>query len=86
MYGQNHRFCSTCGHAVYSGRQGCGSCGTPLADLMMLDVAIDDDIAGSGIGFDPMDGQFAVDIPGTDLAFEPGTGQVDIDLGFDIPL
>lgn len=87
MYGQGHRFCENCGHAVRSGRMGCGSCGTPWADLMMLDFAFDDGYAQrDGIGFDPLDGQFAFDIPGTDLAIEPD-GQVDIDFGgIDFPV
>lgn len=52
----------------------------------MLDLAMDRGYGGGGIGFDPLDGQFAFDIPGTDLAIEPD-GQVDIDLGgIDIPV
>lgn len=86
MYGQGHLYCQGCGHAVRNGRQGCGSCGTPLGELMMLDLAIDQGYTSSGIGFDPLDGQFAVNL-GDGLAFEPGTGQVDIDFGgIDIPL
>jgi hypothetical protein len=86
MYGQGHYYCRNCGHAVYARRGGCGSCSTPLADLMLLDAAFDQGYASPGIGFDPFDGQIAFDIPGTDLAIEPD-GQLDIDLGgFDIPL
>jgi hypothetical protein len=86
MYGQGHRYCQGCGHAVRAGRQGCGTCGQGLADLMLYDEAFDGGMFGGRIGFDPMDGQFAMDIPGTDLAIEPD-GQVDLNLGgFDIPL
>jgi hypothetical protein len=53
---------------------------------MLLDEAMDQGLAGGGIGFDPFDGQVAFNIPGTDLAIEPD-GQVDIDMGgFDIPI
>lgn len=87
MYGQGHGWCGSCGHAVRAGRQGCGSCGTAFADLMLLDAAFDGGYAEQGgIGFDPLDGQFAVSL-GDGLAYEPGTGQVDIDFGgVDIPL
>jgi hypothetical protein len=85
MYGQGHRFCPTCGHAVRSTWGGCGTCGTPIGELMMLDMAMDQSMCGPSIGFDPMDGQFAInDGP---IGFEPGTGQMDIDLGgIDIPI
>ena len=86
MYGQGHYYCQGCGHAVYARRGGCGSCGTPLASLMLLDAALDGGFASPGIGFDPFDGEIAFDIPGTPFAIEPD-GQVDFDLGgFDIPL
>jgi hypothetical protein len=86
MRGQGHRFCPNCGHAVYARRGGCGTCSTPLAELMMLDAAFDQGLAGSGIGFDPFDGEIAFDIPGTGLAIEPD-GQIDMNFGgFDIPL
>lgn len=86
MYGLNHRYCPTCGHAVRAGALGCGTCRTPMASLMMYDAAYDRGLIYDGIGFDPMDGQFAIDIPGTDLAIEPD-GQIDLDLGgIDIPL
>jgi hypothetical protein len=54
---------------------------------MMLDLAMDQGMGGGGgIGFDPLDGQFAFDIPGTDLAIEPD-GQVDMDVdGIDFPV
>jgi hypothetical protein len=53
---------------------------------MMLDLAMDQGTVGGGIGFDPLDGQFAFDIPGTDLAIEPD-GQVDMDMGgLDFPI
>jgi hypothetical protein len=84
MYGQNHRYCQACGHAVRYGHSGCSGCGSSFADLMILDEVIDG--GTGGIGFDPLDGQFAVGIPGTDLAIEPD-GQMDLDIGgFDIPL
>lgn len=87
MYGQGHRYCPSCGHAIHRNAGGCRSCGAGLADLMLFDEAYDQQGGfGGGIGFDPMDDQFAVNIPGTDLAIE-ADGQVDIDLGgFDIPL
>lgn len=87
MRGQGHRYCPTCGHAVRSGHPQCSGCGTGFGELMLLDMALDQGYGnGGGIGFDPLDGQFAFDIPGTDLAVEPD-GQVDIDLGgFDIPI
>lgn len=86
MYGQNHRYCPSCGHAIRYGHPRCSGCGTAFEDLMLLDLAMDQGMCNSGIGFDPLDGQFAFDIPGTDLAIEPG-GQVDIDLGgFDVPV
>jgi hypothetical protein len=85
MYGQNHRYCPTCGHAVRSSWAGCGSCGTPLGDLMMLDIAMDRNMCGPSIGFDPMDGQFAVNLGGG-LAVE-ADGQVDMDVdGIDFPV
>lgn len=87
MYGQNHRYCPTCGHAVRYGHPQCSGCGTGFGDLMMLDLAMDQGMGGGGgIGFDPLDGQFAFDIPGTDLAIEPD-GQVDMDVdGIDFPV
>lgn len=87
MYGRGHYFCPGCGHAVYARRGGCGTCSTPLGELMMLDAAMDQGLCGDGgIGFDPFDGEIAFGIPGTDLAIEPD-GQLDIDFGgFDLPL
>lgn len=86
MYGQGHYYCQGCGHAVYASRGGCGTCGTPLARLMLFDNAFDQGFTNPGIGFDPFDGEIAFDIPGTGLAIEPD-GQLDADLGgFDIPL
>lgn len=87
MRGQGHYYCEDCGHAVRRSAGGCASCGTPIADLIMLDLAFSRGLASPGIGFDPLDGQFAVNIPGTGLAYEPGTGQLDISIGgFDIPV
>jgi hypothetical protein len=87
MYGQGHLYCTSCGHAVYRRFGGCRTCGTPLAELMLLDAAMDDGLCGPGIGFDPFDGEIAIGIPGTDLAIEPETGQFDLDFGgFDVPL
>jgi hypothetical protein len=86
MYGHGHYYCQSCGHAVSAQYGGCRSCRTPLADLMMLDVAMDEGLCGDGVGFDPFDGEFAFNIPGTDLAVEPG-GQIDIDMGgMDFPV
>jgi hypothetical protein len=87
MYGQNHRYCPACGHAVRYGHPQCSGCGTGFGDLMLLDLAMDQGMGGGGgIGFDPLDGQFAFDIPGTDLAIEPD-GQVDMDVdGIDFPV
>jgi hypothetical protein len=92
MYGQGHRWCPRCGHMVYGNRWGCGTCRTPLAQLMMYDAAwdggyIDQGLFNSGsIGFDPWDGSVAFDIPGTDIAIEPD-GQIDMDFGgIDVPL
>jgi hypothetical protein len=85
MYGLNHRYCQNCGHAVRYGRSGCGGCGTSFGDLMMLDMAMDQDMCGPSIGFDPMDGQMVINEGG--FGFEPGSGQVDIDFGgIDFPI
>jgi hypothetical protein len=49
---------------------------------MMLDYAFDNGYAQQGgLGFDPLDGQFAVNM-GDGLAFEPGTGQLDVETPF----
>lgn len=85
MYGQGHYYCSNCQHAVYARRGGCGTCSTPLGELMMLDAAMDQGLAGGGIGFDPFDGEPVFNL-GDGLGIEPD-GQMDIDVGgFDIPL
>lgn len=85
MYGQGHYYCRNCGHAVYASRGGCGSCSTPLASLMLLDAAMDQGYAGTGIGFDPFDGEPVFNL-GDGIGIEPD-GQMDIDVGgFDIPL
>lgn len=87
-YGQSHMYCRRCGHAVRVGALGCGSCMTPAAELFALDLALESAwIMPDEIGWDPLDGQFAVNIPGTDLAYEPATGEVDIQTPFgDIPI
>lgn len=85
MYGQGHYFCRNCGHAVYARRGGCGTCSTPLAELMMLDAAFDQGYAQQGIGFDPFDGEIAFNL-GDGFAIE-SDGQLDIEIGgFDIPI
>lgn len=85
MYGMGHRYCPACGHAVRSGRSACGGCQTSFGDLMMLDMAMDQDMCGPSIGFDPFDDQMVINDGG--IGFEPGTGQMDINLGgFDIPI
>lgn len=83
MYGQSHRYCQNCGHAVHSGYgRNCSGCGTSFGEMIMLDEAIDGGMwnqGGASIGFDPLDGQMAVnDGP---IGFEPGTGQMDLDIG-----
>lgn len=90
MYGQRHRFCQNCGHAVYSGYgQSCTGCGLGFAQMMMLDEAITGGLwsqGGPGLGFDWSDGQVVIEEPGG-FGFEPGTGQVDIDTPFgDFPI
>lgn len=87
MYGQGHRFCPGCGHAVRYGHSGCSGCGTSFGELMMLDFAFDNGYAQQDVvGFDPLDGQFAVNL-GDGLAFEPGTGQFDVETPFgDYPI
>jgi hypothetical protein len=85
MRGMGHYYCPNCGHAVYARRGGCGTCSTPLADLMLLDAAFDQGFADPGIGFDPFDGEPVFNL-GDGFGIEPD-GQVDIDFGgIDIPL
>lgn len=87
MRGQGHYYCPRCRHAVYASRGGCGTCMTPLIELMLLDDAFGQGMAyPDQISFDPFDGQIAFNIPGTDLAIEPD-GRVDIETPFgDVPL
>lgn len=63
MRGQGHYWCQNCGHGVYARFGGCRTCQTPLADLMMLDLAIDLGYASAfgGILFDPYIGGFGFD-------------------------
>ena len=50
---------------------------------MMLDLAMDQGYGGGGgIGFDPLDGQFAFNLERRPRAYEPGTGDVDIETSF----
>jgi hypothetical protein len=85
MRGHGHFFCSACNHAVYASRGGCGTCSTPLAELMLLDDAFDGGFAQPGLGFDPFDGEPVFSL-GDGIGIEPG-GQVDLDVGgFDIPV
>ena len=90
MYGQNHRYCPTCGHAVHSGyRRSCTGCGTPFGELMMLDMAMNQgiwDCGGPSIGFDMTDGDLVENFGGG-FGIDLDTGQPEIDMGgFDIPL
>jgi hypothetical protein len=88
MYGQGHFYCQGCGHAVRGNQLRCSGCGTLTGELIALDLARDQGLFGIGsdIGFDPMDGQFAIDL-GDGLAYEPGTGQMDIETPFgDYPI
>jgi hypothetical protein len=74
-------YCPGCGTAVSRGFNcsGCGMEWLAVAEGLGLGV-------GSGIGFDPMDGQLAVNL-GDGIGFEPGSGQMDIDIdGIDIPI
>ena len=85
MRGMGHYYCQGCRHGVYASRGGCGTCGTPLGGLMMLDAAFDQGFASPGIGFDPFDGEPVFNL-GDGLGVEPD-GQMDIDVGgFDIPV
>jgi hypothetical protein len=82
MYGMGHRYCPDCGHAVRTGHPQCSGCGTGFGELMMLDYALDNGYASrGGLGFDPLDGQFAFDLGGG-LAYEPGTGDIDVETPF----
>jgi hypothetical protein len=81
MYGQGHAFCQDCGHAVRYGHPQCSGCGTGFGELMALDYAFDNGYAQQGgIGFDPLDGQFAFNM-GDGLAMETG-GQLDVETPF----
>lgn len=89
MYGQNHRYCQQCGHAVHSGYgRSCTGCGTSFGQLLMLDEAIDTGMwnqGGPSLGFDVFDGEPVMNL-GDGFGIEPD-GQVDLDVGgFDIPL
>src|SRR5580692_9154946 len=85
MFGQGHYYCQNCGHAVQSRYGGCRTCMTPLSELMLLDDAQNQGLAGGSIGFDPVDDSIAFNL-GDGLAIEPD-GQLDIDVGgFDIPI
>jgi hypothetical protein len=86
--GQGHRWCSNCRHMVRSGAGGCGTCRTPFIDLLLFDQVANDGFfevggswGGGQVGFDPLDGQFAVSM-GDGLAYEPGTGEVDVETPF----
>jgi hypothetical protein len=89
VYGQNHRYCQNCGHAVYSGygRQ-CPGCGLGFGEMIMLDEALDGGMwsqGGAGIGFDFADGEPVFNM-GDGFGIEPD-GQADLDVGgFDIPI
>jgi hypothetical protein len=76
LYGQGHFYCGNCRHAVRAGAWGCGTCRTPLAELMLLDEFMGDSYDGPSIGFDPFDGQVVIN-QGDGIGFEPGTGQLD---------
>jgi hypothetical protein len=81
MYGQGHAFCRGCGHAVRYGHPQCTGCGTGFSELMALDYAFDSGYGQQGgIGFDPLDGQFAFNL-GDGLAVEAG-GQLDVETPF----
>jgi hypothetical protein len=88
VYGQGHRWCENCGHAVRYGHPRCSGCGTGFGELMMLDLFMDRGYGGGGIEFDPLDGQFGFEIPGTDIVVEQD-GQIGVDpfdSGFDFPV
>ena len=90
MYGQNHRYCPTCRHAVHVGYgRSCSGCGTSFGQLMMLDSAMDRglwDQGGPSLGFDVTDGDPVVNM-GDGIGIDLDTGQVELDFGgFDIPL
>lgn len=87
---QGHRWCGNCNQMVRAGAGGCGTCRSPLASLVMFDEFAGgggfDNWGGGELGFDPMDGQFAVDM-GDGLAYEPGTGDIDVETPFgDFPI
>lgn len=90
MYGQGHRYCQNCGHAIYAGYgRSCSGCGLSFGELMLLDDAMNQGMwatGGASVGFDVTDGDPVLNT-GSGFGIDLVTDQPELNIGgFDIPL